>query len=79
MGVYIALNRPSYTTICKKGTEAPVKPEIRELELRDNVKAFFQDTTGLEFGGIDWHIYFEVWTRVTGVRIRDCCADTAYM
>jgi len=48
--VSVVLNRPSYTTVSQKGTEAPVKSAIREPELRNKVMAFFKDTTGVELG-----------------------------
>ena len=48
--VSVVLNRPSYTTVSQSGTVAPVKPAIRELELRNKVMAFFKDATGMELG-----------------------------
>jgi hypothetical protein len=48
--VFVVLNRPSYTTVSKKGTEVSVKPALREPELRNKVMAFFKDATGVELG-----------------------------
>jgi hypothetical protein len=46
--VSVVLNRPSYTTVSENGTEAPVKPAIKEPELRNKVMAFFKEATGME-------------------------------
>ena len=46
--VSVALKRPGYTTVSENGKEAPVKPAIREPELRNQVLAFFKDATGLQ-------------------------------
>ena len=51
VAVSVALNRPTYTTIGDTGKEAPVKPTIKEAELRNKVLVFLKNATGVQLGG----------------------------